>query len=247
MLGELKFGYDPIDERFYILIPNTYEDVPESAVNVAYLDKTKKAILDILKENIDKLTARLDKLEVDFKAHVDEFNRYKDFFDENLAALRARIDEFNKQLDDTLKKIQSVVSSSFIRTITSHSAEAGEARESFTQFIEKLYIPEKEKYLCTVSGLAKCGRRVPIPGINIEILSFSGTYYVGNGDINADGSGYLDIGAIDESVNIRTGNLNKATGTWVSFFCHKLYDGPDGVGLSYSLKYLATSNNGDLD
>lgn len=71
MLGELKFGYDPIDERFYILIPNTYEDVPESAVNVAYLDKTKKAILDILKENIDKLTARLDKLEADFKAHIE--------------------------------------------------------------------------------------------------------------------------------------------------------------------------------
>lgn len=71
MLGELKFGYDPIDERFYILIPNTYEDVPESAVNVAYLDKTKKAILDTLKENIDKLTARLDKLEADFKAHIE--------------------------------------------------------------------------------------------------------------------------------------------------------------------------------
>lgn len=67
MLGELKFGYDPIDERFYIIIPNTYEDVPESAVNVAYLDKTKKAILDILKENIDKLTARLDKLEADIE------------------------------------------------------------------------------------------------------------------------------------------------------------------------------------
>ena len=67
LLGELKFGYDPIDERFYILIPNTYEDVPESAVNVAYLDKTKKAILDILKENIDKLIPRLDKLEADFK------------------------------------------------------------------------------------------------------------------------------------------------------------------------------------
>ena len=67
MLGELKFGYDPIDERFYILIPNTYEDVPESAVNVAYLDKTKKAILDTLKENIDKLTARLDKLEADIE------------------------------------------------------------------------------------------------------------------------------------------------------------------------------------
>ena len=57
----------------------------------------------------------------------------------------------------------------------------------------------------------------------------------------------MDVGAIDESVNIRTGNLNKATGTWVAFFAHKLYDGPDGVGLSYSLKYLATSNNGDLD
>lgn len=247
MLGELKFGYDPIDERFYILIPNTYEDVSESAVNVAYLDKTKKAILDILKENIDKLIPRLDKLEADFNAHVDEFNRYKDFFDENLAALRARIDEFNKQIEDTLKKIQSVVSSSFIRTIQSRSAEASELREHFTQFIEKLYIPEKGKYLCTVSGLAKCGRRVPIPGNNIEILSFSGTYYLGNNDINADGSGRMDVGAIDESVNIRTGNLNKATGTWVSFFAHKLYDGPDGAGLSYSLKYLATSNNGDLD
>lgn len=144
-------------------------------------------------------------------------------------------------VESLVKMIQSTASSSFfIRTIQSRAAEGGEAGESFTQYIEKLYIPEKEKYLYTVSGLAKNGRRVPIPGNNIEILSFSGTYYVGNGDINADGSGHLDIGAVDESVNIRTGNLNKATGTWVSFFCHNLYDGPNGAGLSYNLKYLAT-------
>lgn len=247
MLGELKFGYDPIDERFYIIIPNTYEDVPDSAVNVAYLDKTKKAILDILKENIDKLIPRLDKLEADFKAHVDEFNNYKDFFDENLAALRARIDEFNKQLEDTLKKIQSVVSSSFTRTIQARHGRAGEHQESFTQYIEKLYIPERGKYLCTVSGLARLGRRVPIPGNNIEILSLSGTYYTTNADINADGSGVMHVGDVTESINVCSANLNKATGTWLVFYANDLYSGIDGVGLYYSLKYLATSNNGDLD
>ena len=55
MLGELKFGYDPVDERFYILIPNTYEDVPESAVNVACLDKTKKAIYNDINNIINSL------------------------------------------------------------------------------------------------------------------------------------------------------------------------------------------------
>lgn len=52
LLGELKFGYDPIDERFYIIIPNTYEDVPESAVNIAYLHTYVKSITDKINASI---------------------------------------------------------------------------------------------------------------------------------------------------------------------------------------------------
>ena len=59
MLGELKFGYDPIDERFYTLIPNTYEDVPESAVNVAYLHTYVKSITDKINASIGDINTSI--------------------------------------------------------------------------------------------------------------------------------------------------------------------------------------------
>ena len=67
LLGEIKYGYDPVEEKFYTLIPTTHREIPESIVNVEYLNLTKEEILAKFNEFKSEITPRLDKLEADFK------------------------------------------------------------------------------------------------------------------------------------------------------------------------------------
>lgn len=58
LLGEIKYGYDPVEEKFYTLIPITHGEIPESIVNVEYLknaiNKVVNNIISILEQYVTK-------------------------------------------------------------------------------------------------------------------------------------------------------------------------------------------------
>lgn len=187
MLGELKFGYDPIDERFYILIPNTYEDVPESAVNVAYLDKTKKAILDILKENIDKLIPRLDKLEADFKnlesrVSILENQIVQKAGQSDLDELKAQVGSIKPGLD--VNSIKGLFWSPNQTYTTGKDRIWIEAKIGETYTGNELYtecVHDEATHTTTLSGQLNTGTYVCLNPSKITLShTTSGTVYNGN-------------------------------------------------------------------
>lgn len=208
MLGELKFGYDPIDERFYVLIPNTYEDVSESAVNVAYLDKTKKAILDIIKENIDKLTARLDKLEADIEnlklrvstleyQIVQKANQY------DLDALRNQVGGIKPGLD--VNSVKGVFWSPSQTYTTGKDRIWVEAKIGETYTGNELYtecIHDETTHTTTLSGQLNTGTYMCLSPSKITLsYTAGGTVYNGS-TLTEDHYSHQEVRGVFAPVNI---------------------------------------------
>lgn len=208
MLGELKFGYDPIDERFYILIPNTYEDVSESAVNVAYLDKTKKAILDIIKENIDKLTPRLDKLEADFKNLESRVSTLENQIvqkaeQSDLDELKAQVGGIKPGLD--INSVKGIFWSPNQTYTTGKDRIWVEAEIGETYTGNELYtecVHDEATHTTTLSGQLNTGTYICLSPSKITLSHItSGTVYNGN-TLTEDHYSHQEVRGVFAPVNI---------------------------------------------
>ena len=90
LLGEIKYGYDPVEEKFYTLIPTTHGETQESIVNVEYLNLTKEEILAKFNE---------------FKTEItNQFNETKDDINNKHAALIASFDDYKNVTNSTIEE-----------------------------------------------------------------------------------------------------------------------------------------------
>lgn len=110
LLGEIKYGYDPVEEKFYTLIPVTHGEIQESIVNVEYLNLTKEEILAKFNEFKTEITNQFNETKNDINnkhaALVASFDDYKNItnssIEEKVVLLQRQIDELkDKNTEDS--------------------------------------------------------------------------------------------------------------------------------------------------
>lgn len=115
LLGEIKYGYDPVEEKFYTLIPATHGEIQESIVNVEYLNLTKEEILAKFNEFKTEITNQFNETKNDINnkhtALVASFDDYKNVTNSSIAEKVALL---QKQIDELKDKNTEDSESSFV-------------------------------------------------------------------------------------------------------------------------------------
>lgn len=115
LLGEIKYGYDPVEEKFYTLVPTTHGEIQESIVNVEYLNLTKEEILAKFNEFETELTNQFNETKNDINnKHTALVASFDDYKNATNSSIEEKVVLLQKQIDELKNKNTEESESSFV-------------------------------------------------------------------------------------------------------------------------------------